>query len=309
MALPHRPAVVVALCGLLLCASVLATGGARASDLLTLGRISDDPRNHYAQLKPLLDYIVPRMRDVGIRRGRILMARDVRQLANYLRRDSVDWVTETPGMALQLEALAGAQPLVLTERSGVAEYRSLVIVRRDSGIAGPADLAGQAIAFEHPASTSAYLVPALELVRRGMTLEPLTALGDTPQGNGIGYLFARSEANIAIWVDKGLVAAGAISDLGWANRRTVPESLLGSMTVIHRSEPFPRALELVRGNLDPRVRERLRQLLLAAADDADAAPALREFFGTTAFLPIDPSLQQRLRDLRTGLERVHLEVE
>ena len=30
--------------------------------VLVLGRISDDPRSHYDQLKPLLDYVVPRMR-------------------------------------------------------------------------------------------------------------------------------------------------------------------------------------------------------------------------------------------------------
>ena len=45
--------------------------------VLVLGRISDDPKAHYEQLKPLLDYLVPRMADVGIRRGRILMARDL----------------------------------------------------------------------------------------------------------------------------------------------------------------------------------------------------------------------------------------
>ena len=43
--------------------------------VLVLGRISDDPKSHYEQLKPLLDYVVPRMADVGIREGRILMAR------------------------------------------------------------------------------------------------------------------------------------------------------------------------------------------------------------------------------------------
>src|SRR5690606_41327032 len=31
--------------------------------VLVLGRVSDDPKAHYEQLKPLLDYIVPRMAD------------------------------------------------------------------------------------------------------------------------------------------------------------------------------------------------------------------------------------------------------
>lgn len=301
-----RPAVLL---HLLVLAGFAVAGAAGASDVLTLGRISDDPRNHYAQLKPLLDYVVPRMREVGIRRGRVLMARDARQMANYLRRGSVDWVTETPAMALQLQDSANAQLLALTERNGVSEYRSYIIARSDSGINSLRDLAGRSIAFEHTASTSAYLVPAAELLGLGLRLEPLTALGDTPQGDGVGYLFARSEANVAIWVAKGLVPAGAVSNLGWANPRTVPATIHADVTVIHRSTPFPRALELVRDGLDPRVRARLGQLLLAAARDPEAAPALTAFFGTTAFLPIDAGLQRQLAQLRGGLARVHREVE
>ena len=64
-------------------------------DTLVLGQISDDPKSQYQRLKPLLDYVVPRMKDVGITRGRILMARNDRQMASYLRSGRVDWVSET----------------------------------------------------------------------------------------------------------------------------------------------------------------------------------------------------------------------
>ena len=76
--------------------------------VLVLGRISDDPKAHYEQLKPLLDYVVPKLADVGIREGRILMARDAQQMASYLRRGRVDWVTETSGTGMQLARRAGA---------------------------------------------------------------------------------------------------------------------------------------------------------------------------------------------------------
>ena len=75
--------------------------------VLVLGRISDDPKAHYEQLKPLLDYVVPRMADVGIREGRILMARDAQQMNSYLRRGRVDWVTETAGTG---DAAASSAP-------------------------------------------------------------------------------------------------------------------------------------------------------------------------------------------------------
>ena len=71
----------------------------RDASVLVLGRVSDDPKAHYDQLKPLLDYVVPRMASVGIRSGRILMAKDLQQMASYLRRSRVDWVNETAGNA------------------------------------------------------------------------------------------------------------------------------------------------------------------------------------------------------------------
>ena len=33
----------------------------RDASVLVLGRVSDDPKAHYDQLKPLRDYVVPRM--------------------------------------------------------------------------------------------------------------------------------------------------------------------------------------------------------------------------------------------------------
>ena len=79
------------------------------ASVLVLGRVSDDPKSHYDQLKPLLDYVVPRMASVGIRSGRILMARDLQQMGSYLRRGRVDWVTETSGNAVLLERRANAR--------------------------------------------------------------------------------------------------------------------------------------------------------------------------------------------------------
>ena len=98
--------------GLLSLAMVLLAGTVRAAPdpVLVLGRISDDPKAHYEQLQPLLDYVVARMHDVGIQEGRILMARDPQQMASYLRRGRVDWVTETSGTAVALGQRSGARP-------------------------------------------------------------------------------------------------------------------------------------------------------------------------------------------------------
>ncbi len=277
--------------------------------VLVLGRISDDPRTHYEQLQPLLDYVVPRMAGVGIREGRILMARDAQQMASYLRRGRVDWVSETAGTAMLLHQRAGARPLLLTERDGVGRYHSVFFARRDSGLRTLDDLAGRNVAFQRPSSTSAYFAPAATLLERGLRLEILLSPTDRLNHGAVGYLFARSELNISTWVHKRLVDAGVMSNLDWDNPRRMPEAFRRDLIEIGRSPDYPRALELVRADMEPRVAARLRQVLLEAAHDPQAAPALRRFFRTTGFNPVDAASQRSLDRIGAGVARVRAEVE
>ena len=309
---PRRiAALLLAVCALF---PALLPGPARASSptdshVLVLGRISDDPKAHYEQLKPLLDYVVPRMADVGIREGRILMARDAQQMSSYLRRGRVDWVTETAATATLLQQRGGARPLLLTERDGVSNYRTVFFARRDSGIRSLADLTGRAVAFQNPFSTSAYYVPAAHLLERGLTLEILLSPMDRPGFGSVGYVFARSELNISTWVHKRLVDAGAMSNLDWHNPQRVPLAFRRDFTVIGETPDYPRAVEMVRTSLDPKVEARLREVLVEAAADPDAREALLRFFRTTRFLPIDAAAANALARIGNGVHRIRAEVE
>jgi len=277
--------------------------------VLVLGRISDDPKRHHEQLKPLLDYVVERMADVGIREGRVLMARDSRQMASYLRRGRVDWVTETAATGLALAERSGARVLVATERDGVAMYRSVVFVRRDSAIEDLAGLRGHSIALQSPNSTSAYVAPAAAIIAAGLPMEILLSPNDLPRPDAVGYLFARSESNIGAWVHKRLADAGAFSDIDWRNLQRLPQSYRDDLRVIHHTTEYPRAIELVRGDIEPRREARLREVLLAAADDPDAREALLHFFGTNRFLPIDAALAASLEQLAGDVRRVQAQLE
>ena len=190
---------------------------------------------------------------------------------------------------------------MLTERSGVNSYNTVFITRRDSGIEGFEDLRGRSIAFQNLTSTSAYVVPAMVLIGKGLDMEVLLSPFDRPSEDSVGYLFARSELNISTWVHKGLVDAGAFSNLDWAR---MPESYRQDLVGFHSTGEFPRGLEMVRGDLDPAVARRLRTVLAEAANDPAASEALQRFFGTTRFLPIDEETRLALDELRDGVGRV-----
>ncbi|MBK6924094.1 MAG: phosphate/phosphite/phosphonate ABC transporter substrate-binding protein [Thermomonas sp.] len=279
------------------------------ASVLVLGRVSDDPKSHYDQLKPLLDYVVPRMASVGIRSGRILMARDLQQMGSYLRRGRVDWVTETSGNAVLLERRANARSLLITERDGASRYHSVFFVRRDSPVRSLADLAGRSVAFQSPYSTSAYYLPASALLEAGQRMELLLSPMDKPSPQAVGYLFARTELNITTWVHKRLVDAGVLSNLDWANPQRMPPAFVADFRVVAESQDVPRALVLTRGDLEPKVEARLREVLMEASIDPDAGEALRRFIGTSRFVDVSAEDRQSLDRLGRGLTRVRLEVE
>ena len=210
---------------------------------------------------------------------------------------------------MALSQRSGIEPLLLTERNGVGRYHGVFFVRRDSPINSLEDLKGRTLAMQSVWSTSSYLMPMMELLNRGIRPEILLTPQDTPTANTVGYVFTRSELNISTYVHKRVVDAGVISNIDWQSEQRMPAVFRRDMRVLYETEDVPRAVEMVRADLDPAVRARLQEVLLEASHDPVAGPALHKFFGTTAFHRIDPASQRTLERLRDGLKRVRLEVE
>ncbi|MEW8537226.1 MAG: hypothetical protein AB2569_16335 [Candidatus Thiodiazotropha endolucinida] len=91
--------------------SYVAASGSDPNTLV-IGKISHNPKKHYRYLKPMLMYVVERMRDLGITKGKIRMAKSKEHMAELLARGDVDWVTETPIAASYLHEKSGAELLL-----------------------------------------------------------------------------------------------------------------------------------------------------------------------------------------------------
>jgi phosphonate transport system substrate-binding protein len=297
---------------LVLAVGVLLPAGSHADespDVLVFGRVSDNPKAQYESMKALLDYVVPRMADVGIREGRILMASDHHQMASYLRRGRVDWVSETAAGGMLLQSSAGVEPLVVSERNGIRRYHTVYFARKDSDVKSLDDLRGHTVAFQNRTSTSAYFVPAIELRERGLPMEILRSPTDRFVPDAVGYVFARTERNISTWVHKRLVDVGTISNLDWANDERVPEFFRKDFVILRETSDLPRGVELVRHNLDARVRERLYEVLIGMSDDPSAQQAMGKFHSSLRFFSLEKQDLIDLERLRAGVARVNAEIE
>ncbi len=248
-----------------------------------LGKVSNNPSKHYRNLKPMVNYVAERMADLGVKEGKVLMAKDDQHMLQLLKSGQVDWVTETLMATALYQHYAMAEPLVKKWKKGVPSYSAIIATRKDSGLNSLDALMGKRIAFEDPGSTSAYFLPAYALLKNGLQLNKLDHLHGPVGRDKVSYIFSQQEINSATWLHKGLVDAAAFSNLDWQNEGHVPRKMREDMQIIFRSEPLPRALESVNPQLREDRKQRLKTILLEAHANADAKGALRAYQKTSRF--------------------------
>ena len=273
-------------------------------DTLVIGKISHNPKKHYQYLKPMAKYVAERMTDLGIEKIKIRLAKSKEHLADLLQQGEVDWVTETPVAAAYLNEVAGAEILLRKWKKGVAQYHTVFFSLSGQGIDRLEDLKGRVIALEDPASTSAFYAPANALIQRGLKLVRLDSARDEPPANAVGFVFSREEINIATLVHKGVVDAGAFSSDDWVKDDHLPKKYREDFEIFHRTPDMVRALEIVRQDLDPKIRQRLSEILLDANANPAAAPVLRAYQRTAKFDQLTEDQKQSIYNLRNMIKAV-----
>ena len=244
---------------------------------LTIGRVSNEPEKTHRQLKPMLDYIVRNLEDVGITEGSIVIAKDQNEMVSYLKQGKIDWVQKGVFDALVYSKEAGVDIALRSWREGVPNYYAVIFARKDGGVGSLKDLVGRKIAFQDRDSTSAFFVPSAILRPSGYELVELASPREkTPTGK-IGYAFAGKELTITTWVHRELADAGAYHNQNWSKPSDNPEAMKKDLKIIYQGKPMPRMIEMFRKDLDPRTKAKIKAVLLQAHQDPTAQEALKAY--------------------------------
>lgn len=283
--------------------SYVAASGSDPNTLV-IGKISHNPKKHYRYLKPMLMYVVERMRDLGITKGKIRMAKSKEHMAELLARGDVDWVTETPIAASYLHEKSGAELLLRKWKKNTSEYYTVFFSLKDGSVKKLEDLKGKIIALEDPASTTAYYLPVHAMLQSGLTPVKLRNFRETPPADKVGFVFVREEINIATLVNKGLAHAGAFSNLDWDKEDHLPSQYRAQFSIFKKLPPVVRAVELVRRDLNPALKRRLEGILLQAGDDPKAQPVLHAYQRTKKFDALSGEQKQLIYDMYSIVDLV-----
>lgn len=265
--------------------------------ILKVGRVSFNPRKHYPRVKAFADYLVDHLGHLGYEKSQVVFTKDLDQLAALMKAGKVDVISETVYAAAHLVDKAGAQILLREWRGGQSSYKSVFLKRKGTSISNIRELEGKMVAFEDPGSTSSFYLPALEIAKAGLTLveKKYPAQRLELQPGEVGFVFAYQEVNIALWIQEGLVDAGAMSDLDMANPRHMPDTVLPHLDVIHSSPTYPRSLFLVRGSLDPKTQNSIRDILLRAHEDPDGLLIMDNYWNVSKY-DVLPEPERRIVD-------------
>ena len=260
--------------------------------VLVFGRAQDDAVRAIRDRQEFVDYFAKKLAPVGIAGGKILVVDNLHLLAQAIKENKVDLFHDTPVPTMVLARQTGTVPILRQWKYGEAEYESVILARKSSGIVALSDLEGKVLAFDEPHSTSAHVIPRMLLAEKKMKLVHMTSTGGA-KPKAVGYVFG-SDGSATNLLITGRVDAAATSLREFNELRPEIRDLLN---VVGKTMSVPRLLISVRKDLEPRLSKALREVLLNMDRDPEGQQVLRRQQKTTKIDEIPVASLQQLKTI------------
>lgn len=263
---------------------------------ITLGNIDpDEPSRKIKEFQPLADYLAQQLKGFGIKEGRVVIARDIAEMAHLIRNGNVDIYFDAPIPALAVCELAGCEVGLQQWRRGQPMFYGVYVARRDGGVERIEDLVGKVIAFQKPRSTVGFALPAATIVQRGFSLSKVSHPDSAVPANTIGYLIAGGERSTVELLLSGRIAAAAFGDLTYEE---LPPEIKGQLIVFDRTVEAPNQLTTVRPGLETDLVRQIYERLVSLDELEQGRPILEALRETEKFEPLPPESEVLLAELK-----------
>jgi phosphonate transport system substrate-binding protein len=276
----------------LLFASAVQQALAAEEKLLVFGRVQDNPVRAIRDRQEFVDYVAKKLAPLGITGGKVLVVEKIGQLARAVREDQVDFFHDSVAVTVVVSKWSGSVPILRQWKYNEAEYYSVIMVKKDSGIDALSGLKGKVLAFDEPHSTSAHILPRMLLAENRLKLVRVVEHGRV-EPDVIGYIHS-SDDNAPNLLVTGKVDAAATSHREFQSLR--PE-IRDTVKIIASSMSVPRQIISIRKNLDPRIVTALKELLTNMDKNPEGQAVLNRQQGTTNIDAIPSGSIERMKDI------------
>jgi phosphonate transport system substrate-binding protein len=266
---------------------------------LVIGSVAADSDAERAVFEPFAEYLADQLLRNTNRPGEVVVAESTAEMAQMLRTGRVDFYFDSPFPAYVVSELAQSRPLVVRWKKGVETYKSAIFTKRNSGVMSLEDLRGEVVAFEHPDSTSAYLLPKSILLKQGLQLARKAGAEDVVQDESVGYYFTGDDKAVVQDVLSGTAVAGAqnLDEIEEFSQESEDD-----LRILATSPEVYRHIGVVSREVPGGLRTRLREVLFAMDESPEGRRVLRDFENTTKFTPIPDDAYEHVRSLSDLVE-------
>ncbi|MFQ5841831.1 MAG: phosphate/phosphite/phosphonate ABC transporter substrate-binding protein [Thermodesulfobacteriota bacterium] len=247
---------------------------------INIGSIGSNPTREIEKFLPLARYLGGQLQSEGINQGKVVVARGIPQMAALIREGKVDLYIDSPFPSIAVSRLSGSKFLLRRWKKGIGEYRTVIFVRKDSGVKKVDDLKGKIIAFDDPFSSSGYFFPKMALVQKGLALVPRRRSSDPVDAHEVGYVFSYSDDNTIVWVLRRKVLAGAIDNQTYLKEG---KRYFDRLKIICETFSIPRQIVSYRADLTAKLVARIKEILTKMDRSKEGKKTLRSFGKTTKF--------------------------
>lgn len=170
------------------------------------------------------------------------------------------------------------------------DFRGLILLRKDSPVRSPHDLAGKAVSFPAPTALAATLLPQRWLHDQGVSMQSIEARYVGTQESSI--------LNVAL----GKTAAGATWPQAWRTFTAQQPELAAQLVVKWKTPALINNSIMVRADVDEETASRLSAALVAMSSDIEGQRVLKQI-GLKGFEVADGRAYDRVRDFMRDFER------
>jgi phosphonate transport system substrate-binding protein len=149
----------------------------------------------------------------------------------------------------------------------VDNYKSMIVVKKDSPINSLADLKGKKIAWQDVTSTAGYIYPAAEMKKAGVDPEK-DVQGTTVKGHDKGILS----------VLNGDVDAAAVFEDARNNVKKDKPDVFEKTKVIYRTQGIPNDTVAVRSDMDKAWKDKIAQAFMDIAKDPEGLKIVKDIY-------------------------------
>ena len=196
----------------------------------------------------------------------------------------IDIAWNTPLAHVRVQHHTGGKSLSLGMRDSDQDFHSRLIVRTDSGIQSPKDLAGKTLAVGSADSTQARILPLHFLRECGVDMNKVELLSFNTDVGKHGDT-GNSELEVLGALQNGDAHAGTVGDLIWVMELVAGHVDTSLLTSIWTSPPFDHCMFDALPTLDKGKIKRFKSALFAMSWDNPDHRRLLELEGLKQWLP------------------------